>query len=473
MVIKKMGTDLFLCPPPMKAFLNNRIKYYLRSKGRKTAAIICAETLKKALSLVEEGATKKILADGIMEGARLAAEYIHQAAKFPGTEEEAGLIAATTSAIEYPDIGPIVHDAVKKAGQRGKIVIEKGAPCGKVQVKLISIPPFTFPLPQLPRWLDIIFSEQPYVLNNPAVITYNGKISNWREILHLLEYGGEANRPLLFVCQEMTHEAAAAVEQNFERNTLVAVPAMYETPRQQIYTKDIAFITQARYLSITKGDRLSSLSIDQLGCCEKITINADGITFHKPPVPPDSLNKYLHQLENQDKTINGVSDRQLIKNRIAYMSKGLFKISFNGRSEPEGELLQSLIRDALKSSQEAIKDGLVPGAGSIYLLAAKYVRQSGSFTGQIKQGMEAFASGLEAPLKAIAENNNTASVPQIIETLLGSDGHYYNGVQVVPWKGGAPSEPATTTASVITLAAEAAARILKTVSWEQSQISEK
>ena len=98
-------------------------------------------------------------------------------------------------------------------------------------------------------------------------------------------------------------------------------------------------------------------------------------------------------------------DREKLQERLAKLGGGVAVIKVGAATETEMKEKKLRIEDALNATRAAVEEGIVPGGGTAYVIAAKAAdKLVGSLEGDEKTGAAIIAKALRAPIMQIAAN---------------------------------------------------------------------
>ena len=169
--------------------------------------------------------------------------------------------------------------------------------------------------------------------------------------------------------------------QKILRCCAVAAPGVHQ--RKLLYLQDIAALANASFIDPTAGYALSNWDAEWFGSFRRAHIRQNTTLLEAYPDANASIQARLQALRAEEGTLTSEYDRDNLRERMAKLSGGLAVLRVGGFSEAAMKERRARIEDALGAVKAALKEGVVPGAGSVYLwaglhLAAGLVKQTGS-----------------------------------------------------------------------------------------------
>lgn len=222
-------------------------------------------------------------------------------------------IPSTINDIEYftksyfskcKNIQKIFIEALTLAGYSGKILIEKSS-SDIISLELTN--GFTFE--HQPLWAHNL------KFNNPRVLCIDGYIESVSEIHFLLESFSNTKETLLLFVRGMSEDVKHTLKVNYDRKSLQIIPIIVKFDLEGINAlNDICVVTNCDLKSSTKGDLISSISIDSSVTIENCSIFQNKIILNSKV--SNSLQTHIKYLiEKRDiEKIPDVID--LLSNRI-------------------------------------------------------------------------------------------------------------------------------------------------------------
>jgi chaperonin GroEL len=185
---------------------------------------------------------------------------------------------ATISAHNDPTIGALVAQAIEKVGAEGAVTVEEAKGTETIMEVVEGL--------QFDRgYLSPYFVTDPekmeVVLEDAHILLYEGKISNVKDILPILEQIANRGAPLLVVAEDVEGQALATLVVNRLRGSLanVAVRAPGFGDRRTAMLQDIAIVTGSQLIAHELGIRLENVTLEHLGRASRIVVDREHTTI--------------------------------------------------------------------------------------------------------------------------------------------------------------------------------------------------
>jgi chaperonin GroEL len=429
--------------------------------GTTTATVLAQALVKEGLRNVAAGANPMALKRGIEKAVESVSEVLGNQAKDVETKEQ---IAATAS-ISAADnsVGELIAEAMDKVGKEGVITVEESNTFG---LELELTEGMRFDKGHLSQYFVTDAERLETVLDDPYLLIHEGKISNVKDLLPLLEKVMQTGKPLVIIAEDVEGEALATLVVNKIRGTFksVAIKAPGFGDRRKAMLADIAILTGGEVISDTVGLKLENATLDLLGRARKVTTTKDETTIVEGAGDADQIQGRVNQIRAEIEKSDSDYDREKLQERLAKLAGGVAVIKVGAATEVELKERKHRIEDAVRNAKAAVEEGLLAGGGVALANAAATAFEKLDLTGDEATGANIVRVALIAPLKQIAINagHEGGVVAEKVGNL--PAGHGLNaetGEYVDMFKAGIV-EPAKVTRSALQNAASIAALFLTT-----------
>jgi chaperonin GroEL len=303
---------------------------------------------------------------------------------------------ATIAANNDPVTGAIVAEAIERAGEAGIVTVEYSA---TVETTLDVTDGMNFDRGYISHHMVTDVERMHVVLDNPAILMTDLKITTAEDIEFLRALVGQNNQPLLIIAEEISAPAVMALLATRENHAPVAAihPPDYGHWRKAML-EDIAITTGGRVIARDLGGTITSATKTDLGHARQVRISANMTVISGGAGAPDVVAARREQVRRQITLAPNNIDRDKLEQRLARLSGGTAIILAGGATPVAQKRHAQLIDDALSAARAAIAEGVVPGGGTaLTQLAPKLMNTAAA-------GAKLLQSALTTPLAAIAHN---------------------------------------------------------------------
>ena len=314
---------------------------------------------------------------------------------------------ATNSANGDAGVGKIVAEAYEAVGLDGMISIEKGKTFDNTWERVSGF-----------KWeggyVSPYFMTDPVTTHcdykNPLILLTDSALEHHSTLLRPLEAAVKARRPLLIVAETVKGEALQTLVVNKTRNNLRVVAGkgpMFGDRRREIL-EDIASVTGARLVSTQFGDNLSSIDPTVLGGAEEVHLTKNSTTLVGGAGDLRSVAHRAKSIRAEQGLSGNTSFQETnLRERLARLAGGVAVIRIGGGSETEISERRERADDAVNAVRAAA-EGIVPGAGSAYMRAARVLKKSRNL--EVIAAQKILRTALSAPYLQITANAGYDSV---------------------------------------------------------------
>ena len=368
--------------------------------GTTTAVVLGQALVAEGLKNVTAGANPMIVKRGLDKGVDVVVERLKANSRPVETREQIAQVATISAADE--EVGELIAEVMDKVGKDGVISVEEGQSIGLEKEYTEGM--------QFDRgYISPYFVTNPdrmeAVMENPAILITDTKISSISDILPALEKGVQLGRPVFVLAEDITGEALATLVVNKLRGTVnvLAVKAPGFGDRRKEMLRDLAILTGANVISEEIGRKLDSVTAEDFGGARRIVSTKDDTTVIDGAGDAEAIKSRMAQIKAQVEETTSDYDREKLQERLAKLAGGVAVIKVGAATEVELKERKHRIEDALSTTRAAVEEGLVPGGG-VALLQALQALDALSLEGEEAVGANILRRALEAPVRQIAEN---------------------------------------------------------------------
>lgn len=384
--------------------------------GTTTATVLAKEIIHEGLRNVAAGANPIMVKRGIDKAVEKAVSEIKKLSIEVSDKESIANVASISAADR--EIGNIIADAMEKVGKDGVITVEESKTLGTT---LEVVEGMQFDKGYISPYMVTDAERMEAVLDNPYILITDGKISNMKGLLPVLEKVAQTGKALVIIAEDVEGEALATLVVNKIRGTLncVSVKAPGFGDRRKEMLADIAVVTGGQVISEEVGLKLENTEIAMLGSAHQVKINKEETIIVDGKGDVKEIKKREAQIRTQIEDTTSDYDREKLQERLGKMSGGVAVIKVGAATETELKEKKHRVEDALSATKAAVEEGIVAGGGTILLNVIPALDDL-KLEGDQQIGVKILKKSLEAPTKQIAENAG-AEGSVIVEKLKGKE----------------------------------------------------
>jgi chaperonin GroEL len=372
--------------------------------GTTTATVLAQAIISEGLKMVAAGANPMDLKRGIDKAVSLVVESLKSQSQTVGSDSKKIQQVATISANNDETIGKLIAEAFSKVGKEGVITVEEAK---GTDTTVDVVEGMQFDRGYVSPYFVTNAEKMEAELENPYILIYDKKISNMKDILHILEKVAQGGRPLLIIAEDLEGEALATLVVNKLRGTLkvAAVKAPGFGDRRKEMLQDIAILTKGIVISEEQGYKLENADLSYLGQAASVTIDKDNTTIVGGKGKKEDITARINQIKAQIETTTSDYDKEKLQERLAKLSGGVAVLYVGAATEVEMKEKKDRVDDALHATRAAVEEGIVPGGGVAYIRAIESLESK--VRGQIadeQTGMAIVRRALEEPIRTLTAN---------------------------------------------------------------------
>ncbi len=393
--------------------------------GTTTATVLAQSIINVGLKNVAAGANPMDLKRGIDKAVATVVENIRSMAEEVGDDFKKIEDVARVSANNDDKIGKLIAEAMKKVKKEGVITVDEAK---GTETTIDIVEGMQFDRGYISPYFVTDTEKMMCVMDRPAILIYDKKISNLKDLLPILESVAQSGRPLLIVAEDVDQEALATLVVNRLRGSLkvCAVKAPGFGDRRKEMLEDIAILTGGTVVSEEKGIELSKATPDYLGTAEKVTVTKENTTIVNGDGDKQKIADRVAQIKNQIADTKSDYDREKLQERLAKLAGGVAVLHIGAPSEVEMKEKKDRVDDALSATRAAIAEGIVPGGGVAYIRCLSALEGLKGENDDETTGVLIVKRAIEEPLRQIAKNAGVEGAVIVQKVAEGTGDFGYN-----------------------------------------------
>ncbi len=370
--------------------------------GTTTATVLAQAIVKEGLRNVTAGANPMLLKNGIYKAVDAVVEELKKMSVEIKSSEEIAQVAAISA--RDKSIGEVIAKAMDAVGRDGVITVEEGQ---GLETTLETVDGMQFDKGYLSPYFVTDPEKMEAVLEDPYILVYDGKISNMKDFLPVLEKVVQTGKPFLVIAEDVEGDALATLVVNKLRGTFkcCAVKAPGFGDRRKAMLEDIAILTGGQKISEEIGIKLENVTLEQLGRARQVTVTKEQTTIVEGKGEPDKLKARINQIKKEIEETTSDYDREKLQERLAKLAGGVAIIKVGAATETEMKEKKTRVEDALSATRSAVEEGIVAGGGAALLSCGKVLdKLMEKAEGDELTGIRIVKRAIEEPVRQIVNN---------------------------------------------------------------------
>jgi chaperonin GroEL len=380
--------------------------------GTTTATVLAQAIAKLGFEMVNAGTNPIYLKRGMEKAVEVVVDELEKQAVKVGDKVEQ---IATISANSDTNIGKLIAEAFDRVGKDGVITVEESK---GIETNMEVVDGMQFDKGYLSTHFTTNQEKMLAELENPYILTYDGRISNMNDMLPILEGVAQTSKPLLIIADDVEGEVLGTLVVNKLRGALnvCAVKAPAFGDRKKQIMNDIATVSGGTFITSEVGMKLEEVTMDMLGVAEKVVVGKDNTTIINGAGSAEAIAERIEQIKTQMEDSTSDYEKEKMQERLAKLAGGVAVLYIGAGSEVEMKEKKDRVDDALQATRAAIQEGVVEGGGIALLRTLKALDSLVTEDAWESDGVDVIKSALTAPITQILLNAGQ-SPENVIEAL--------------------------------------------------------
>ncbi|MDR1580947.1 MAG: chaperonin GroEL [Synergistaceae bacterium] len=370
--------------------------------GTTTATVLARAMIREGIKNVAAGANGLFLRRGIEKAIDTVVDSLkEQSVKVKELEMKAQVAAISANDTA---IGKTIAQAMEMVGEDGVITVEDGKTVG---TQLDKVDGLQFDKGYISPYMITNSDRMEASLEDANILIVEGKISNVKDLLPILEKVVQTGKPLLIISEDVEGEALATLVVNKLRGILqvAAVKAPGFGDRRKAMLQDIAVVVGAKVISEDIGIKLENADASMLGHAKTVRVGKEETTIVNGGGKEKDIKDRAAQIRKELEDSTSEYDKEKLQERLAKLVGGVAVIQVGAATETEQKELKHRIEDALNATRAAVEEGIVSGGGVALVQSLeeldKFIE---TLEGDAKTGASIVRKALTEPLHLIASN---------------------------------------------------------------------
>lgn len=202
-------------------------------------------------------------------------------------------------------------------------------------------------------------------LQKPYILLTDYRLVEANDVLPIMNLLASKNiLNLVIIAENVEQSALATLVLNKMQGKFTAIAInIPPSADKNVMLQDIAILTGAKVCSMSKGDKIEEVKIEDLGRAERFVAYKDSSVIVKPKGPKKDVQEAVHHLRGALEAATDPKDKEAIAQRLALFTNKVAVIKVGAPTENEQRTLRYKVEDAVNAVKSAYLGGVVCGSG--------------------------------------------------------------------------------------------------------------
>jgi chaperonin GroEL len=374
----------------------------LAGDGTTTTTLLASTMIAEGFNAIKAGSNAVEVKRGIEQATKEVIDQIKKISKDITSDEQIKQVAVI-SANGDEEIGALISEAMQAVGVDGVVTVEESR-IGETSLEIVE----GIQIDKGYKSLYFVTNNDTMTatLNNPKILLYNGRLTQVKELLPLLNSLSQSNDELLVIAEDIDGEALSTLLVNKMRGILKA--AVVKAPdfgdRRLHILEDIATVTGGQVISPEKGMKLEKFNSDWLGSARLVTVAKETTTIVDGKGNVEEIEQRIDDLKQQIDNAKSMFEREKLQERLGKLSGGVAVINIGAPTEVEMREKKDRVDDALHATKAALQEGILPGGGVALVHAREVLANKKYDNVDLDLGRDIVYKACTAPFLKILSN---------------------------------------------------------------------
>ncbi|HEX5455826.1 MAG TPA: chaperonin GroEL [Candidatus Saccharimonadales bacterium] len=370
--------------------------------GTTTVTVLTYHILNEANKLIAAGHDPMQLRRGLEKAAEEVLKQLSTVSEDIKANKKRVAEVATISAGDS-EIGALIAEVIDKVGKDGVVTVEEGQ---SLELESEVVEGFTFDKGFVSPYMVTDTARMEAVVEKPAVLITDKKISSAQEFLPILEKLAQAGKKdIIIIAEDVEGEILGTLVLNKLKGVLnaVCVKAPAFGDRRKDILNDIAILTGGDVITEDRGMTFENVDLDVIGTARKVIVDQDNTTIIEGGGSSAELKARIDQINAQVASATSEYDKENLEKRRAALQGKVAVIKVGGATETEIEEKKYRVDDAVAAVKAALDEGIVPGGGVTLVNVADGIKVTG--TDSESAGANLLKAALQQPFRILVTNS--------------------------------------------------------------------